>query len=389
MSAKITYFPVGNGDMTLIQTDSGKSILIDCNIRTGDEHPDVITMLRKRLPKDSEGRTFLHLFVWSHPDQDHCGGIREHFHLGKSQDYDEEKDLIFINEIWSSPMVYRRASKNFTLTKDAKALKKEVKRRIERFKDVESMKDGEYVQIVCEDEDGKTDDVIDIVLDLDSTTSCINGEIDSTIAARILGPSPKPDLDEDEDKYSKNKSSVIINYSLDADGVKSKARFLSGGDAEVVCWEALIKRMEDDGTVSNLDYNILQAPHHCSWHVMSHESQSKAKEEGTIAKPSGKALKALGQALSNAIIVSSSNTIENDDNDPPSYAAKEEYEKIVDDVEGIFKCVADNVKDGEQRPLEIEIKGGSNPKVKALATLTVGSGTPNRATNRGDSDRYA
>lgn len=389
MSAKITYFPVDNGDMTLVETDSGKVILIDTNIRKGDEFPDVLKMLRDRLPEDSDGRKFVHLFVWSHPDEDHCKGMEEHFHLGKSDDYVKEKGLIFINEIWSSPMVYRRASSNLTYSADAKALKEEVKRRVNRYKEVKSMKNGEYVQIVCEDDDGKTDDIGDIVLNLDSTTSSINGSIDSTIEARILAPSPKSDLEGQEDKYSKNKSSVIINYRLDADGVKGKAQFLSGGDAEVVCWETLVERMENANTVGNLKYNILQAPHHCSWHVMSNESQSKAKEDGRVAQPSDKALKGLGQALNEAIIVSSSKKIENDDNDPPAHAAKKEYVKIVDGVDGSFKCVADNIKSGKQYPLEIEIKGSGNPKVKVLASFSVTSEAPDRQVNRGDSDTYA
>ncbi len=49
MSAKITFFPVGNGDMTLLETESGKKILIDCRIRKGDEYPDVSRMLRDTL----------------------------------------------------------------------------------------------------------------------------------------------------------------------------------------------------------------------------------------------------------------------------------------------------------------------------------------------------
>ena len=32
MSAKICFFPVGNGDMTLIQTEDEKNILIDCRL---------------------------------------------------------------------------------------------------------------------------------------------------------------------------------------------------------------------------------------------------------------------------------------------------------------------------------------------------------------------
>ena len=54
MTSKISFFPVGNGDMTLIETESKRKILIDMNIRAAaddpdDETPDVAEMLRERL----------------------------------------------------------------------------------------------------------------------------------------------------------------------------------------------------------------------------------------------------------------------------------------------------------------------------------------------------
>ena len=61
MASKITLFPVGNGDMTLIETDSGRKILIDLNIRAAaddpdDDTPDGASILRERLERDAEGR---------------------------------------------------------------------------------------------------------------------------------------------------------------------------------------------------------------------------------------------------------------------------------------------------------------------------------------------
>ena len=41
MTAKLCFFPVGNGDMTLIQTEDGKNRLFDGRIRDGEEHADV------------------------------------------------------------------------------------------------------------------------------------------------------------------------------------------------------------------------------------------------------------------------------------------------------------------------------------------------------------
>lgn len=386
MAAKVTFFPVGNGDMTLIDTDSERKILIDCNIRANEDFPDVNKQLREKLSRDSNGRLFIDVFIWSHADEDHCRGISEYFHLGTSDDWSEKKDLIFIREIWSSPIVFRRASKNHTLSQDAKDLNKEVKRRVNKFKNDNTMVVGDYVTILAEDENGKTDDIKEIVLNLDDHISKINGIIDTSFEAKLLGPSPKSELEEDEENLGKNHSSVIFNIKLFAGN--KMAKLLTGGDAEVVCWEALLKRMKDNKTVADLDYDVMQAPHHCSWHTLSHESWSGAKKEGKTAKPSAEALEALGYALDGAIIISSSNSIKDDDNDPPSSAAKEEYLKILEDANGSFKCVADNIKDDENVPLEIEITSAGGIKILSLSLLTIG-GTPSEEVNREGGDTYA
>jgi Cft2 family RNA processing exonuclease len=95
MSAKITFFPVGNGDMTLITLIDETNILIDVNIRTAADNPeddacDVSSELRKRIKTDDKGRPYVDVFVLSHPDKDHCTGLKNHFHLGKPDDYVDE-----------------------------------------------------------------------------------------------------------------------------------------------------------------------------------------------------------------------------------------------------------------------------------------------------------
>ena len=60
MDATISFFPVGNGDMTLVETESGLKLLIDLNIRAAaddpdDDTPDVAKMLRERLGRDAVG----------------------------------------------------------------------------------------------------------------------------------------------------------------------------------------------------------------------------------------------------------------------------------------------------------------------------------------------
>ena len=70
MAAKLSFFPVGCGDMTLVQTEANEYILIDCHIRASaddpdnDDVPDVAQQLRDRLPRDDTlSRVLIALFA--------------------------------------------------------------------------------------------------------------------------------------------------------------------------------------------------------------------------------------------------------------------------------------------------------------------------------------
>lgn len=382
MSAKIVYFPVGNGDMTLIVTEDGKRVLIDAYIRAGEEYPDVINMLRNDyLTRDSKGRLFVDLFIWSHPDKDHCGGMNDHFHLGKPDEWSEKNDKIFINNIWSSPIVFRRSSKNNSLTSDAIALNKEVKRRVKLYRDNKKIgEDGDLVTILGEDENGKTDDILGIVCKLDDCLS-----VSPYMKGRLLGPSPRSEQEERESNLGKNHSSVIFNFEITGDS--KKVNYLCGGDAEVLCWEMLEERLTENNNMSWVSYDILLAPHHCSWHTLSNDSLSKKKEKGEEAVTSESAMKIFNSAKQNAKIISSSNVIEDNDVDPPAYRAMKEYENILDDKSGQFLCVAEHKNsDDENVPLEIKIEG-SGLKIVPVARSMKESGES--AVNRRGGGGYA
>ena len=116
MTASIEFFPVGNGDMTLIRLATGRTILIDINIRNDaddqnkHDYPDVAKMLKDRLERDADNdnRLYVDAFVLTHPDQDHCGGLQNHFHLGAPSTWKkpegEELEKILIHEMWSAPL---------------------------------------------------------------------------------------------------------------------------------------------------------------------------------------------------------------------------------------------------------------------------------------------
>lgn len=359
MASKIIFFPVGNGDMTLIKlNDPDKTtILIDMNIRNAadvedDPTCDVAAELRKRIQKD-KGRPYVDVFISSHPDKDHCTGIQNHFHLGPLDEYNYEPQKgeelkIVIRELWSSPMVFRRASKNNPLCDDAKALNSESKRRVKVFEDKrgEGIEEGDRIKILGEDENGKTDKLKEILVKVDECFSEINNKENTKIKMCLLGPLPIED-EKNEEVQAKNHSSVIIQFSIADDQNNLDAcKFLTGGDAEVAIWERLWGKHKSKPDC--LKYDLLLSPHHCSWSVFSYEGWNGG--EGDPEVNTG-AKSALSQANDGAFIVSSSIPIKNDTIDPPCVGAKKEYKTIADK----FYCTGEHPDEKKNEPLEFTV----------------------------------
>ena len=209
---------------------------------------------------------------------------------------------------------------------------------------------------------------------VDEDITKVNGTESKVFKARLLAPLPKSEKDEEEEELRKNHSSVILNMEL-ADNAERKTvkNFLSGGDAEVLIWEKLwTKHKKAPGVFS---YDLLQAPHHCSWHTLSNDSRS---DLGDKAKVSPDAKSALSQIRKEGRIVASSCAIQDDECDPPCHAAKTEYESIVKDANGEFLCTGEYPTEGSPTPMEFTVseqklkKSVRQASVEAPRPLTKG-----------------
>lgn len=360
--------------MTLITlADSAKtSVLVDIHIRSAaddkddKETRDVATDLRNMLKKDENGRPYVDAFLNSHPDRDHIGGFIKHFYTGPLKDYPDDKKphaekRIVIREMWCSLLVEKRKSKHHKLVDDAIAFNNEARRRIQLNKDKKfsGVEDGDRVLILGDDQDKKN--VGPILVDVDQSFSKVNGkDLSAYFSAMVLGPLPVVS-DDDEELLSKNHSSVILNMTLAADAkTPDGCKFLTAGDAEVAIWEKLWARHKNKK--ANLEYDLLQTPHHCSWHTLSHDSWSEMREKAQVSKD---ARSALAQTRSGAIIVATSKAIKDDDKDPPCIRAKREYESIVKDAKGSFMCTGEWPTEAAQEPMTFTVTAdGPQPPAK-------------------------
>lgn len=380
MTASIEFFPVGNGDMTLIRLATGRTILIDVNIRNDadnenkDDCPDVAKMLKDRLERDPDNsnRLYVDAFLLTHPDQDHCGGLEKHFHLGAPSTWKEpegeDPEKIAIHEMWSAPLTFRRAEKvDGNLVPNAEAWKNEAKRRVTLAKkgDKSAEESGNMIKIMGQDvHHEKTEGIEHLIIKVGERTNQICREEDPSFSALLLSPKVVTE-EEAENLPGKNNSSIVLQLSLspNKDGLddESATKFLTGGDAEVDIWKRIWQRNRK--TTENLTYHVLQTPHHCSLGALSYDNyndQQGKPGKGEECEIDEDAYAALSQAQNGAYIIASS---EQPEGKSGKDLAKRIYKTIAKDAEGQFLCTMSDSKD---KPLEIQITedGPERPKKK-------------------------
>ena len=301
---KLTIFATGNGDSILIEA-LGKRILTDVNYRStaqdggNDECPDIGEIIR-----DACADHHLHLFVLTHPDVDHLRGFADLFHTGSPEKHDpkpkEGPGKIVVDEMWCSPY---SANPNY-VTDQAKPLIDEIKRRKALMGTAEGDKPGNRLRIM-------------------DTSGTSSGSVVSGIRWELLGPTPDEATipkGDDENQPSSNKSSLVIRWAVTIDGRDNL--ILLGGDSTAEEWERIHHDNLGD-TPDRLTWHVLVPPHHTSRYALGR------KDEQDNFEFSDKAIEALSEQRGQGWCVSSSKEIKKNDDDPPSWSAKQKYLKIL------------------------------------------------------------
>ncbi len=345
MANYMTFFPVGNGDMTLIQTKTNKYIMIDCNIRNA-ENDDTIydcnEYLQDNLPIDN-GQIYLDAFFLTHSDNDHCRGIRDYFNLCAPEDSDDDK--IRIDELYVPAKLMMDETH---YNDDADAIREEAQRRLYLLGTDEVDTPGNRIKIVGYSKELK--DYADAIVPAGETISDINGNMDYGAEIFVLRPVKKANDDEESDV---NDCTVSFKITFEINGGTYVA--IIGGDLKCENWKEVIELNPD------MTFDLLLAPHHCSWHAVSSEDTHTGKADTVIEE-------FLEKSKENAYVVSSSKVIKRDGDNPPSYRAKNVYIKHLKNQER-FKCTAEYPNADDPKPLIFKITG-QGFSIKSIATAT-------------------
>lgn len=299
---QITIFAVGNGDAIFIEA-RGKRILTDVNHRAAceddDEMPDIAGPIREACVDDH-----LHLFVLTHPDQDHLRGFTDLFHVGPPGSHEpnpkEGEPKIIVDEMWCSPYAADCAYE----TDCSRPVLEEIKRRKALVGKPEATIAGNRLRIL--------------------DTSKTKGErFADGIAWELLAPTLQeakiPKAKEGEPQPSSNPSSLVIRWAITMEDKDNYV--LLGGDSPVEVWERIWA--DNKERCGRLAWHILVSPHHTSRYALGR------KDEKGVFRFSDDAISALSQQQGLGRVVSSSKKIVQNDDDPPSWAAKQKYLEIL------------------------------------------------------------
>lgn len=355
---KLKFYPVDNGDNTLITLSDKTSILIDCKIREGDETDagnkifPVKDDLIESIQTNDNDAPFVDVFILTHPDEDHCLGFKKNFFHGKSpDDYDDdnkENEEIIINELWCTSMLFNGATND-----DAKALKKEAERRRKLWEEdkPEKTDDGNRIRLIGYDGDEKFEDIPASVPGEIVPLIDINGNTTENFEFFVHSPFKKSLIIATAEK-DKNFSSIAMQARFKVSKTDSEwaCFYLFGGDADHNIWKTILDKSEDKDNKDKLKWDIFMSPHHSSW-TFFNDVPYDDKENKT---PNDSSLKILDYKVGSGKIIGSCKVIRSSDKNPPHAEAKKQYQKKLDNNSDFIE-LAKEPKEKEPKPYVLEV----------------------------------
>ncbi len=197
--ATITYFPVGNGDTSLIKLRDDTTFIIDLNITDAandEEDPsryDVHSHLLREVQEDDNNHPHADAFLLTHPDQDHIRGFSRFLYAGDPKKYAEKnkkQGQIIIDEIWFAPRIFWEGK---DLSDDAKTFKREVDRRIALFRKASDERElpGNQIRIIGYSDNPKLEGLEAIITTPGNTINLINGSVKKDFEFFVHAPLKK------------------------------------------------------------------------------------------------------------------------------------------------------------------------------------------------------
>ena len=314
------FYPVGNGDCSQFILNNGKRLLFDFrHLEEGEKKGHPAIDLKKSLGDELEdaGKDYLDVVAFTHGDEDHFKGSTEFFELSHARKY-QGRGRIKINTLWvPAAMILEEG-----LTGENQVLRAEARYRLKDGKGIRVFSKPDKLKAWLKGEGIRIEDRKHLISDAGTIIPEFTLQSDEV---EFFVHAPFNEQVDGSEEISRNESALILHATL-----KTKAgtkRFLIVGDSEWETLEKIVSLTKSHSKKERLTWDLYNVPHHCSYLALSDEKGDKITEP----KPNIRWL--LDQGTEGAIIICSSNEIEDDyDRDqPPHIQAKNQYNQTLED----------------------------------------------------------
>lgn len=315
---KLTFFPLGCADTSLIEFHDGRRMLVDyANMQTGqqgDKCCDLPTLLKADLK--AAGRTRYAVVAFTHLHDDHCKRSAEFFWFEHAQKYQGD-DRHKIDSLW----VPASAITEDCLDQDARVIRQEARHRLRKGKGIkvfsrpERLKewfDAEHLDMEslrhCFVDAGKLVDIFDIEKD----------------GVEFFAHSPHAKRTNDRGVEDRNGDSLVFQVRFREGGTETD--LLISGDANHEVLAEIVDITKHYNNQNRLHWNVYHLPHHCSYKAIGpdkcDDKTTPVEQVAWLCETQGEAK---GFIISPSKPIPLKGTAEDEDVQPPHRQAAEYY----------------------------------------------------------------
>lgn len=380
--ATVKFYPVGNGDTSLITLQNGKHILMDYrqhSLATDSTKPqfDIASDIKKTL-KEAQKDT-LEVLAFTHADKDHIEGSTEFFHLEHASKYQGD-GRIKVDQLWVPAAMLLESVERDKLSSEFAIWRSEARYRLKNKTGIRVFSQPDELVKLVDSWEMDIGDLSDLIIDAGTIVDTFSLGRDN-VEFFVHSPFMKHCEESGKDvKKVRNQASLIFNIRFNEGG--EIYDYLAIGDSEWEVLEDIVSITKHYKNEDRLRWDLLNIPHHCSYLALSDE---KGDDE---TEPKEKVAELLLLGNRDAYIICSSNAFDESTTEalnstqPPHLQAKRCYERYLRDVNGRSLIVTmENESKTTPKPITIEFtsSGLSKKSCQMTAALATAAATPARA----------
>lgn len=380
--ARITFYPLGNADSSLVEFADGRLMLIDYyRGKDEDDDQDKRISLQQELRSvlEDKDRDYLDVVAFTHRDNDHVLGAEEFFwleHDSKSQG----EDRIKIGEMWV-PAYYIVED---GLEGSAEIIQREARHRLQEGEHIRVFSQPDFLDEWLREKNIEPADRAHLITTAGSTVDQFVTKENGS--AEIFVHAPFAFKTQDDEEIDQNKAGLVFHVTFFQGDTSSRAFF--GADTTYDIWEKIVYKTKQKKRPERLIWDVFKLSHHCSYKALSDEKGTDKTE------PVEDVEYLFEQGQEGCYLISSSKPIPSKDTDLPPHKQAAAYYKSVARAKGNennFRVTMGSPSTQNPTPIEI-VFSSSGPNIggdEGKSSLVPGGYTDRKQASRIDQGTFA